>query len=119
MRALLLQAAEQVGLDSDRLSLQHAITLITDAMHEFQQTAPAQREDLTQRLLRDLREPLLPPRRLRSTPRVCKQAGSHFPRTRPEHRQLPKLQHAFAQIIVLLTQSLHYVGPLSLTLFKP
>lgn len=119
VRALMLQAAEQVGLDSDRLSLQHAITLITDAMHEFQQTAPAQREDLTQRLLRDLRESLLPPRRLRSTPRVCKQAGSHFPRTRPEHRQLPKLQHAFAQIIVLLTQSPHYVGPLSLTLFKP
>jgi hypothetical protein len=112
VRALMLQAAEQVGLDSDRLSFTHAITLVTDAMHEFQQTAPEQREDLTQRLLTDLRDPLLPPRRLRSNPRVCQQAGSQFPRTRPEHRHVPKLEHAFAQVIVLLTQSTRYLGPL-------
>jgi hypothetical protein len=111
VRALMLQAAEQVGLDSDRLSFTHAITLVTDAMHEFQQTAPEQHEDLTQRLLSDLRDPLLPTRRLRSNPRVCKQAGSQFPRTRPEHRQVPKLEHAFAEVIVLRTQSTHYLGP--------
>ncbi len=79
VRALMLQAAEQVGLDSDRLSFTHAITLVTDAIHEFQQTAQQQREDLTQRLLGDLREPWLPPRGYRSNPRVCKQAGSRIP----------------------------------------
>lgn len=111
VRALMLQAAEQVGLDSDRLSFTHAITLVTDAIHEFQQTCPLQHEDLTQRLLNDLREPLLPVRRLRSNPRVCKQAGSKFPRTRPEHRQVPKLEHPFAEVIVLLKQSVRYHGP--------
>jgi hypothetical protein len=116
VRALMLQAAEQVGLDSDRLSFTHAITLITDALHEFQQTTPRQREDLTQRLLSDLRDPLLPQRRLRSNPRVCKQAGSKFPRPRPEHRQLPKLEHPFAEIIVLIKDSTRYQGPLP---FKP
>ncbi len=116
VRALMLQAAQQVGLDSDRLSFTHAITLVTTAVPEFQQTAPAQREDLTQRLLGDLREPLLPERRLRSNPRVCKQAGSKFPRPRPEHRQVPKLERPFAEVIVLLTQSTRYRGPQP---FKP
>ena len=118
VRALMLQAAEQVGLDSDRLSFTHAITLVTDAIHEFQQTVPEQREDLTQRLLSDLRDPLLPPRRLRSNPRVCKQAGSKFPRTRPEHRHVPKLEHAFAEVIVLLTCSTRYHGPQPIKPFK-
>jgi hypothetical protein len=100
-----------VGLDSDRLSFTHAITLVTDAMHEFQQTNPVQHEALTQRLLGDLREPLLPVRRVRSNPRVCKRAGSKFPRTRPEHRQVPKLEHPFAEVIVLLKHSVRYHGP--------
>jgi Insertion element 4 transposase N-terminal/Transposase DDE domain len=118
VRALMLQAAEQVGLDSDRISFTHALTLVTDAMHEFQQTAPQQHEDLTQRLLSDLRTPLLPTRRLRSNPRVCKQAGSKFPRTRPEHRHVPKLEHAFAEVIVLVTCSTRYRGPQPIKSFK-
>ncbi len=118
VRALMLQAAEQVGLDSDRLSFTHAITLVTDALHEFQQTAPEQREDLTQRLLTDLRDPLLPLRRLRRNPRVCQQAGSQFPRTRPEHRHVPKLKHAFAEVIVLLSCSTRYPGPQLIKPFK-
>ncbi len=118
VRALMLQAAAQVGLDSDRLSFTHAITLVTDAIHAFQQTCPLQHEDLTQRLLGDLREPLLPLRRLRSNPRVCKQAGSKFPRPRPEHRQVPKLEHTFAQVIVLLTQSTRYHGPQPIKRFQ-
>ncbi|OLE33426.1 MAG: hypothetical protein AUI36_28490, partial [Cyanobacteria bacterium 13_1_40CM_2_61_4] len=40
VRALMLQAAEPVGLDSDRLSFTHAITLVTDATHEFQSLMP-------------------------------------------------------------------------------
>ncbi len=118
VHALMLQAAEQVGLDSDRLSFTHAITLVTDALHEFQQTAKEQREDLTQRLLSDLCDPLLPPRRWRSNPRVCKQAGSKFPRTRSEHRHVPNLEHAFAEVIVLLTCSTRYHGPQPIKPFK-
>lgn len=118
VRALMLQAAEQVGLDSDRLSFTHAITLVTDAIHEFQQTCPLQHENLTQRLLSDLREPLLPLRRPRSNPRVCKQAGSKFPRPRPEHRQVPKLEQTFAQVIVLLTHSTRYHGPQPIKRFQ-
>lgn len=118
VRALMLQAAEQVGLDSDRISFTHAITLVTDALHEFQQTAPEQHEELTQRLLSELRDPLLPVRRWRSNPRVCKQAGSKFPRTRPEHRHVPKLEHAFAEVIVLVTCSTRYYGPQPFKPFK-
>jgi hypothetical protein len=118
VRVLMLQAAQHVGLDSDRLSFTHAIILVTHAIHEFQQTAQEQREDLTQRLLSDLREPLRPQRRLRSNPRVCKQAGSKFPRTPPEHRQVPKLERSFAEVIVLLTQSTRYLRPQPLKRFQ-
>ena len=118
VRALMLQAAQQVDLDSDRLSFTHALILVTDAIHEFQQTCPLQHEDLTQRLLSDLREPLLPLRRVRSNPRVCKKAGSKFPRTRPEHRQVPKLERSFAQVIVLLTHSTRYHGPQPIKRFQ-
>lgn len=116
VRALMLQAAGQAGLDSDRLSFTHAITVVTTALPEFQQTAPQHHQALTQRVLADLREPLLPPRRLRSNPRVVKHGGSKFSRTRPEHRQRAKLEYPFAQVIVLLTQSTRYLGPQH---FKP
>jgi len=118
VRALMLQAAQQVDLDSDRLSFTHALILVTDATHEFQQTCPLQHEDLTQRLLSDLREPLLPLRRLRSNPRVCKKAGSKVPRTRPEHRHVPTLERSFAQVIVLLTHSTRYHGPQPIKRFQ-
>ncbi len=112
VRALMLQAAQPLGLDPDRLSFTHAITVVTDALPAFQQTARRQQEALFERLVADLRTPLLPPRRLRSNPRVCKRPGSKFPRPRPQDRQVPKLERPTASVIVLLNQSTRYRGPL-------
>jgi hypothetical protein len=118
VRALMLQAAQPWGLDSDRLSFTHAITVVTDAVPQFQQTARLQHEALFERLLADLRTPLLPEPRLRSNPRVCKRPGSKFPRPRPQDRQVPKLERTFAEVIVLLTQSTRYHGPQPIKHFK-
>lgn len=118
VRALMLQAAQPLGLDSDRLSFTHAITVVTDAVPQFQQTARVQHEALFERLRADLRTPLLPERRLRSNPRVCKRPGSKFPRPCPQDRQVPKLERTFAEIIVLLTQSTRYHGPQPIKRFK-
>ena len=112
VRVLMLQAAQPLGLDPDRLSFTHAITVVTDALPAFQQTARVQQEALFERLMADLRTPLLPPRRLRSNPRVCKRPGSKFPRPRPQDRQVPKLERPFAEVIVLLNQSTRYRRPL-------
>ena len=78
----------------------------------------SQHQDLTQRLLSDPREPLLPLRRVRSNPRVCKKAVFKFPRTRPEHRQVPTLERSFPQVIVLLTHATRYHGPQPIKRFQ-
>jgi hypothetical protein len=112
VRALMLQSAASCDLDSDCLSFPHAITVVTNAFSEVQQTSPEQRPALLQRLLTDLRDPLLPERRLRCNPRVVKSRLSKFPACCPEHRQVSKLDKPFADVIRLLLQSHRYRRPL-------
>jgi Insertion element 4 transposase N-terminal/Transposase DDE domain len=112
VRALILQSAAFCDLDSDRLSFTHAITLVTNAIPEVQQTCHEHRSALMERLLADMRHPLLPVRRLRCNPRVVKSRQSKFPVRRLEHRQVPKLDKSFSDVIVLLLQSHRYRHPL-------
>jgi hypothetical protein len=114
VRALMLQSATSQDLDSDRLSFTHAITVVTNAFSEVQQTSREQRPALMERLFADMRYPLLPVRRLRCNPRVVKSRQSKFPVRRLEHRQVPKLDKPFCDVIVLLTQSHRCRKPLPL-----
>ena len=53
-------------------------------------TAPEQLPALYQRLLRDMARKRLPPRRLRSNPRVVKRKMSNFKLKRAEHQLWPQ-----------------------------
>jgi hypothetical protein len=53
-------------------------------------TTPEQLPALYQRLLRDISRKRLPPRRLRSNPRVVKRKMSNFKLKRAEHRVWPQ-----------------------------
>lgn len=112
VRILMLQSAASHDLDCDRLSFTHAITVVTNAVSEMQQTCQEQRPALMERLLADIRHPLLPLRRLRCNPRVVKSRQSKFPVRRLEHRQVPKLDKSFSDVIVLLLLSHRYRHPL-------
>jgi hypothetical protein len=114
VRALMLQSATEHDLDSDHLSFTHAITVVTNAISDIQQTCQEHRPALMKRLLTDMRDPLLPERRLRCNPRVVKSRCSKFPARRPEHRRVPKLDKPFADVIRLLLQSHRYRSPLPL-----
>jgi hypothetical protein len=114
VRVLMLQSAASHDLDCDRLSFTHAITVVTNALSEVQQTCQEQHPALLERLLADMRTPLLPVRRLRCNPRVVKSRCSKFPARRLEHRLVPKLDKSFSDVIVLLTQSHRYRHPLPL-----
>jgi hypothetical protein len=114
VRALMLQSATEQHLDSDRLSFTHAITVVTHALSDIQQTCQEHRPALMIRLLTDMRDPLLPERRLRCNPRVVKSRCSKFPARRPEHRLVPKLDKPFPDVIRLLLQSHRYRSPLPL-----
>jgi hypothetical protein len=90
IRALMHEAAQQTNLNPDRLSFVGAIKLLQKAVPEFQMTAPEQLPALYQRLLRDIARKRLPPRRLRSNPRVVKRKMSNFKLKRAEHLAWPQ-----------------------------
>ena len=90
IRACMVQAAQQAHLDPDRLSFIGAVRVLQNALPEFQMTAPEQLPALYQRLLRDIGRKRLPPRRLRSNPRVVKRKMSNFKLKRVEHQAWPQ-----------------------------
>jgi hypothetical protein len=90
IRTCMYQAAQQAQLDPDRLSFIGAVRVLQKAVPEFQMTAPEQLPALYQRLLRDIARKRLPPRRLRSNPRVVKRKMSNFKLKRAEHQLWPQ-----------------------------
>jgi len=102
VRSLMHAAAVQAKLDPDRLSFVHALEVIREAVPEFQMTTPSELPRLAARLLRDIAHGLLPPRRLRSNPRVVKTKMSKFKQKRPQHRSPPQPTRPFHESIVML-----------------
>ena len=102
VRKIMLEAAQQAGLDPDRLSFINALHLIGNAIPEFQLTAPCHRPALFQRLLSDIARFHLPPRQPRSNPRVIKRKMSNFDRKRPEHYHVPQPMSSFTDAISIL-----------------
>ena len=90
IRTCMYQAAQQAQLDPDRLSFIGAVRVLRNALPEFQMTTPEQLPALYQRLLQDIGRKRLPPRRLRSNPRVVKRKMSNFKLKRAEHRAWPQ-----------------------------
>lgn len=102
IRSLMHEAALQADIDPDRLSFVHAVEVIKDAIPEFQIVAEDQREQLYQRLLRDIaRRPLLE-RRNRVNPRVVKQKMSNFLKKRPKHYPWPQPEISFREAVTVI-----------------
>lgn len=102
IRSLMHEAALQAGIDPDHLSFAHAVEVIKDAIPEFQIVAEDQREELYQRLLRDMARRPLPERRNRVNPRVVKQKMSNFLRKRQKHYQWPQPEISFREAVVVI-----------------
>jgi hypothetical protein len=101
VRVLMHEAALRVDVDPDRLSFVHALEVVRDAVAEFQVVASAQMPALEERLLADIADKRLPPRRPRSNPRVVKQKMSNFKLKRAEHYRPPKPYDSFRQAVVV------------------
>ncbi|TME59545.1 MAG: IS4 family transposase [Chloroflexi bacterium] len=86
VRAVMLQAAEEAGLDPDRLSFTEAVFQISEAIDDAMVLAPEHGERLTQRLRRCLRHKLLPERHLRMNRREVKQV---YNKHKPKKRRVP------------------------------
>jgi DDE family transposase/transposase IS4-like protein len=103
VRAVMQDAARQAQVDPDRISFVRAMSLIKEAIYDFQLVVPQQHPLLYRRLLDGLTQELLPPRAQRTNPRVVKRKMSNFKLKRPAHRGMPPLQHPFAQTVEIRT----------------
>lgn len=102
VRHIMHDAALEASVDPDRLSFTNALSIICDAIPEFQMVAVDQRGELYQRLLRDIARHKLPERDNRSNPRVVKRKMSKFRLKRPQHRQWPQSSKTFREAVVML-----------------
>jgi hypothetical protein len=102
VRYVMHDAALGAGLDPDRLSFTNALSLICDAVAEFQMVTVEQQQELYQRLLCDIARYRLPERKPRTNPRVVKRKMSKFRLKRPEHRQWPQPSKVFRDAVVML-----------------
>jgi DDE family transposase/transposase IS4-like protein len=101
VRTLMFQSATQGRLDPDRLSFTRAVHVISRSIGQFGQAPPQEHGRLKQRLLYDLRHPLLPPRRLRFYARVVKRPLSRYRRKKPWHQGLSLKGASFSQIFLI------------------
>jgi hypothetical protein len=99
LRFLIHEAATEADVDPDRISFTQALKVVQDAIPEFQMTVPEQLPRLYRRLLHDLVDELLPPRRARTNPRVVKRKMSNFGLKRPEHYHWPQPSTPFQQAV--------------------
>lgn len=101
VRFVMHEAAVATDVDVDRLSFVHALEVVRDAIPEFQMVVPAQRQELYERMLHDIAAKGLPPRRMRTNPRVVKQKMSNFKLKRAEHYQPPKPRATFRDAVLI------------------
>jgi hypothetical protein len=106
VRFIMHEAGLAHDLDPDCLSFVESLQLIRAAIPEFQLVDPVHHDRLWQRLLRDIARQPLPPRRLRTNPRVVKRKMSNFKLKRPEHRSPPQPTQPFSAVVVVLTVQL-------------
>ena len=102
IRALMAEAAASAGLDPDRLSFITCLRILRLRLPECGGGAETYRRWYT-RLLAEMGQELLPPRRNRINPRVVKRKMSKFQKKRPRHRPVPPLKKKFVEAIVLET----------------
>ena len=78
IRALMLRAAEQIPVDVDRLSYDHAVHTLSLALPRFQRADPCWKLRLLAWLLCDLLDQQVAQRGVRTYPRVVKRRSSPF-----------------------------------------
>lgn len=102
VRSLMHQAALEGGEDPDRLSFTHALAVIQDSLADFEIAAWELLPGLCRRLLRDLRDLLLPEREPRTEPRAVRRKVIKWPLKRLEHYRWPQPTRPYWRAVELL-----------------
>ena len=102
VRALMLEAAEPIALDVDRLSFTGCLQILQCRLPECDSRTPETLEEWYRLLLWEMQQERIEPRRNRVNPRVIKQKMSKWNKKRPEHRGIPPLKKRFQDAVVML-----------------
>jgi hypothetical protein len=101
IRALMLEAAQTVEQDVDRLSFTGCLRILQARLPECESATPQSLERWYKCLLWEMAQEQIEPRRNRINPRVVKRKMSKFAKKRPQHRGRPPLKKTFAQTVVI------------------
>jgi hypothetical protein len=101
VRALMFEAAERAGIDSDRLSFTGCFHVLQCRLPECDSRTQQSFTEWCESLLWELGREQTEPRRNRINPRVIKQKMSKWPKKRPQHRHPPPLTKTFVESVVL------------------
>jgi len=101
LRALMVQAAQQVPVSPLRLSFTGTLKILRCRLPECP-SVPEAKDQWWRHLLTELTEELNPPRRQRLNPRLIKRQQSKWLTKRQHHYQLPQPTTPFRRTIVML-----------------
>lgn len=100
-RALMFEAAEREQLDVDRLSFTGCFQILKCRLPECDNRTASTFEEWVEKLLWEMGQEKIEPRRNRINPRVIKRKMSKWPKKRPEHRHRPRLAKRFEETVVI------------------
>lgn len=101
VRAMMFNAAESVGMDTDRLSFTGCFRILQCRLPECDARTDTTLHQWYQAVLSEMRQEMIPERRNRINPRVIKRKMSKWNKKQPHHRRLPPLRKTFAETVVM------------------
>ena len=101
-RAFMAEAAQQEGLDPDRLSFLNCLRVLRNRAGEYAGKPARQRAESYEAVLADMADERIGARRNRINPRVVKVKMSKFKKKRRGHKGIPPLSKTFEDSIILL-----------------
>lgn len=103
IRVLMHEAAQTLQIDPERISFIATLKIVRCRLPSIPvNQSQHDREVWYQKLVQEVSEEVLPPRRHRINPRVIKVKMSQWPKKRPEHRAVSQPSQPFAQGIAMV-----------------
>jgi len=100
-QALRCEAAKAEGIDPDRLSFTGTLRVLRCRLPECESAEAGSLRTWYERLLWEIGQERLEPRRNRINPRVVKHQVSNYAKKQPHHRPVPPLRKAFVESVVM------------------
>ena len=101
LRTLMFEAAQHAAISPLRMSFTGTLKILRCRLPECPRSSKS-RDLWWQRLLEEIAEEQIPPRRNRINPRVIKKPQSKWPKKRPCHRQTPQPTCPFRDSIKII-----------------